>query len=398
MELDKLFPLMGNTYPQRYGLQGGIVNTHTHPRGTIASGDGRADLFIPHYQEVYGDVIAIGNTKVAITTSALALTQKAEWQALSKYTRIHVAGLMTEHTDPNDIVTGYDRPDGEEAWIAMKMFIRAISNSGGYDVDDVSKVIPCIKAMNRTAWKHKKKAMVLKIHCERKYTPTGRIIPFMERERVSILRDVEYILQEVPEAEIEICHVSDGDTIEAIRYFRSKGYNVSGEISPHYTLYTCDDLFEGPGGGTALDVHKFCLPIFKSSRDRRIIWDAMVSGEPYWHFGNDEACHNNDPTQDGGVKINNRGIVVGGQTQVPEAIISYVIEKFVEMDRSRYLQGFLVDNARRLYGLPFRNSVTNFKFGEWKVPHELGMDFPKEDQRVRCVVAMGGEARKYQVD
>jgi dihydroorotase len=300
---------------------------------------------------------------------------------------------MTESTNPEEVVVGYDRPYGEEAWIAMKMFLRAVSNSGGHDVDDVKAIIPCVKAMTHTKWKHKRQPMVLKIHCERKFTTLGRRIPIDDRERIAVERDVEYILREVPEAHIEVCHVSDGDSVEAIRYYQSKGYNVTGEICPHYAEYSNDDLFEDGNGGTGFSSKHFCLPKFKGPLHKRIILDTMLSGEPWWHYGDDGACHHHDPSQPSGVKINNRGIVVGGQTQLPKAVISYVIEKFVDAGRTEHLQGFLVDNARKLYGLEPNDEARIFQESEWAVPMVLEKVLP--GKTISCHVAMGGQTRRY---
>ncbi len=377
-------------------ISGGLVNTHGHPRNPYeGDGDGRSELMIPLYNRVFADVIGIGNTMIPLTTIDRATTMKGRWQALSHRTNIHVAGLMTETTSPEEIVAGYDRPAGTEAWIAMKMFLRSVSNAGGHDVDNVSAIIPCLKAMTHTKWHHKKKSMVLKIHCERKFTALGRRITIDDRERVAVERDVEFILGQVPEAVIEICHVSDGDTIEAIRYYQKQGYNVSGEISPHYTEYSADDLFEDGHGGTAFNSSCFCLPKFKSPKDRRIILDAMLSGESCFHYGDDGACHDENPTLAKGVKVNSSGIVLGGQTQLPEAVISYTLEQFADAGRIEHAQNFLVGNARRLYGLEMTSQSTSFREEKWVVPEVLSQSFP--DKTINCRVAMGGKTRRYRV-
>jgi dihydroorotase len=248
-------------YPEIVVIEDGIINEHGHPRNPKIDGDGRSELIIRYYQEVYGDVFGIGNTLIAITTIALAYEMKKKWQALSPWTRMHVVGLLTENSVPEEIVSGYDRPDGEEAWVAMKMFLRAVSNAHGADVDNIENIMECLRAMTYTKWRHKKKPMRLKIHCERKYTLLGRLIPVMDRERIAFMRDVEYLFTRVPDAEIQICHVSDGDTIEAIRELRRKGFKIYGEISPHYTEYVVDDLFEDEHGAQdSMDIGSVCLP------------------------------------------------------------------------------------------------------------------------------------------
>jgi dihydroorotase len=377
-------------------IKGGIINTHGHPRNPSEDGDGRSELIIPTYDKVFRDVIAIGNTMTPLTTINRAISMKGKWASIAKWTDIHVAGMLTEKSYPDEIVAGYDRPPGEEAWVAMKMFLRAVSNAGGHDVDDIQSVIPCLKAMSDvSSFRHKKRPMVLKIHCERKWTLLGRVIPINDRERIAVERDVEFLLKEVPEAHIEICHVSDGATIEAIRYLRQKGFNVFGEISPHYTEYTEDDLFDDGKGGTGFNSHCFCLPKFKSSKDRQIILDAMLSGDKAFHYGDDAACHDLHPTEKRGAKISEAGIVVGGQTQIAEATVAYVVEQFATAGRLEHLQGFLVDNARNLYGLPAHEGLTtNFALKPWEVPREIS-EVVSGIGTVRAVVAMGGQRREY---
>jgi hypothetical protein len=221
-------------YPSQVVIAG-ILNTHTHPRGTDEDKDGRAEMHIPLWAEVAHDILAIGNTVPPLTTTALAEPQKERWQAIvppGRPLRIHVAGLITEHTDPADVVAGYDRPDGEEVWLSMKMFIRSASNAHGADVDDVSKMIPVLRAMTETKFIHKKRPMALSLHLERKWDSFGNRVHFLNRERESMKRDLLYLLQQVPEAHLIICHVSDAATIELIRRLRSLGYNVWGELCP----------------------------------------------------------------------------------------------------------------------------------------------------------------------
>lgn len=372
---------------------GGIINTHTHPRDIEADGDGRTECFVPYYNGIYSDIIGIGNTVVPMTTCERGLVQKAKWQQHTT-TRVHCAGLMTEDTDPDDVIAAYDRPAEEQVFIAMKAFIRAVSNSNGHDVNDIHKIIPTIRAMNDVSrFRHRKTPMVTKLHCERKWTPLGLRIPVVERETAALRRDIETILTEVPEAHLEICHVSDGATIEAIDHYRSRGFNVCGEIAPHYGLYCTDDLYEDGNGGTALNSHRFCLPAFKSVKDKMIILGAMTSGKPWYYFGNDEACHHDDPTQEKGVKTNRRGITLGGQTQIPEAIISFVIEEFAKAGRLNYLSAFLNQNARTFYGLPASNDIIMFERKSWIIPNTI--EKVLEKKTITCSVAMGGQERLF---
>lgn len=387
------------SYPKTLRVPG-IFNPHAHPRNPDEDGDGRSELLMPLFARAYEEVVGIGNTIVPITTSALARRMKARWQSLvpvHSRMRVHVAGLLTERTSPEDIIRGYDRPDGEEVWLVMKMFVRAASNSGGADVEDMRAIIPCLKAMTHTRFSYKTKPMHLMIHAERKQDLFGRRIGILGRERASIERDIPFLLKEVPEAELTICHVSDWWTIDLIRYLRSCGYKVFGEIAPHYSQYCLDDLFENGSGGTGLDIHKFCVPPFKTEESRARVDEAMVSGEECFHFGSDEACWANDPSRDKMVKVNKRGIVLGGQTQIAEAVISYVAERFIEEGKGEKEMGdYLSRNGRAHLGLPQSETLVELRREDWTVPEEISRPSPHFGT-LTARVAMGGQVRKYRV-
>jgi len=301
---------------------------------------------------------------------------------------------MHEGTTPADVIAGYDMPSQERAWIAMKMFMRSVSNSHGADVDDLSKAIPAIRAMAETKFRHQKGPMPLSVHAERKYYTNGKRIFFLDRNKESMERDITRIFNEVPNARVIICHVNSKFAVDMIRHFRALGFDIWGEISPHYTMYTCDDLFDGPGGSTMFNAHLFCLPIFGTEEDRAAITEAMLSGEPWWFYGDDGACHWDNPALSKGVKINSDGFVVGGQTQIPRATISYVIEKFAEAGKLTLLADFLSNNGRKAFHLPAADYTTRFVRRDWEVENELGYESPTLG-RLKARVAMGGQTRRY---
>jgi dihydroorotase len=400
MNLNRLWETAaGIPYPDSVKLLGPF-NTHTHPRDTDLEKDGRAEMHVPLLAEVFEDANCMGNTVPPLTTPDLARAKGAQWRALVPVDRplkLRIGGLVHEGASPRDVVWGYDKPSGEQSWHYMKMFIRAASNSNGADVSDVTKVIPVLKAMtDASAFRYQKQPMTLAVHAERKFAENGKRIMFLEREWESIQRDIEYILREVPGIKLVVCHVGDRRTIEQIRKWRKLGHNVWGELAPHYSVYTCDDLFEGPGGGTKMNAHIFCLPIFHTEEDRAAVEAAMLSGEPWWIFGSDDACWTDDPTQESGVKIDKNGFVTGGQTQIPEANVSFVIEKFIAAGLGEQeLNRFLSLNGREAYGLSAPTTSIRFKREDWEVSLYIERTAPHRHLKAR--VAMGGATRRYRV-
>ncbi len=397
-EIDRLFDTAKAAahYPPFIFLPA-VFNSHGHPRDTQAEGDGRAEMMIPLYAEVFGDVMGMGNTIQPLITAHLARLKGQQWRTLipdPRRLKMHVAGLMHEGTIPAEVIAGYDMPSQEQAWIAMKMFMRSVSNSHGADVDNLTHVIPSIRAMAETKFRHQKGPMPLSVHAERKFYSNGKRIFFLDRNKESMERDITRIFNEVPTARVIICHVNSKFAVDMIRRFRALCFDIWGEISPHYTLYTCDDLFDGPNGSTMFNAHLFCLPIFGTEEDRAAIMEAMLSGEPWWFYGDDGACHWDNPTLPKGVKINSDGFVVGGQTQIPRATISYVIEAFAEAGKTHLLANFLSHNGRQAFHLPAAKFETHFVRRDWQVQHEIGYDSPTLG-KLKARVAMGGQTRRY---
>jgi len=398
--LEALFGPVKSPYPDFVEITGAF-DPHTHFRNPREDGDGRSELIIPHVSRIFEDANSIGNTSPALLSSAKAREMRTRWQALvpaSAQMRVHVSPLITETTQFDDILGALDDEPGTAAALAPKMFLRAVSNSGGSDVGDVRKVIPLLRQLfTKSSYLHRNQLPILKIHAEKKFTRLGRQISILDRERAAIEHDIELILSEIPDARLEICHVSLASTIEAIEHYQNEGFFVCGEIAPHYTAQTIDDLFEDGTGGTGMNANCFCVPLFKSESDRRVVHGAMLSGKPYFYYGGDGACHVEDPTQVKGVKTNARGISVGGQTQIPEAVMSYVFEQFFEAGRTvADIQEFVSNRARRVYGLPQGTRSVRFVREDWVVPETISHTFA-DGTTITCRVAMGGEIRKYRV-
>lgn len=399
-EIEALFGPLKNPYPDVVEITGAF-ETHGHFRNPFGDGDGRSELIVPYFARVFEDGNSIGNTSPALLHSAPARAMRTRWQeCVPRETpmRVHVSPLITERTSFDDIVGALDDEPGTAAALAPKMFLRAVSNSGGADVGDVRTVIPLLRRLfSQTSYVHRQQLPILKIHAEKKFTKLGRRICILERERAAVEQDIELILSEIPHARLEICHVSLASTIEAIEYYQGQGFFVCGEIAPHYTAQTLDDLFEDGAGGTGMNANCFCVPLFKTDSDRRVIHDAMLSGKPYFYYGGDGACHAENPTKMKGSKTNPHGISVGGQTQIPEAVMSYVFERFFEAGRSTGdIQEFVANRARRIYGLPPGTRTVRFVRRDWVVPETISKTFD-DGTVLQCRVAMGGQTRRYQI-
>jgi dihydroorotase len=93
-------------------------------------------------------------------------------------------------------------------------------------------------------------------------------------------------------------------------------------------------------------------------------------------------------------KINPQGFVFGGQTQVPAAVVSYVIELFALHGKLDLLPAFISHNGRDAYHLPRSKVESVFRFEEWVVPDTISRTSPTLGT-LTARVAMGGQKRRY---
>ncbi len=373
-------------------------NGHLHPRDDDLVCDGRSEMLVPLFADHYYGGVFVGNTYPAITTPLISLQKKATWQALippSSRFEIRIAALLTEETTPEMIIAGYDQPDGQQAFDVMKMYLKSVSNATGHDVDNIDKVIPCIHAMTYTKWQHQREPMRLMIHAERKWDFAGARIGILDREFHAMQRDIMRILAKVPDAILIICHVSDKRTIEFIRYLRSLGYWVYGEIAPQYAIWCLDDLFEDSKGGTALNGPIFNVPCFKQEDSRVVVLETMLSGDPGFFFASDDACHgdNENSNRLRGFKIVD-GRVIGGGTQLPEAVVSFVLECFEEAGKIEMADNFLSHFGRDAHGLPRYDMPEWYERYDWTVQDRIERTSPLLGY-IRSKLAMVGMPRRF---
>jgi dihydroorotase len=351
-----------------------FVDLHSHLRNSLSDGDGRMEMNMRHALHHQDILVHIGNGSPAILdqTSAnqeLAKANACKKQAESDDSRcdepldIYAAPLMTDRTTPEMIFeTRRPQPRNILFW---KAFLSGVSNDGGNSVTDFKKLHDTLRAFY--VQPNIARPMILHVHAERKWTRSGRRIPMTDREWYAIRKDIEELLVRHPLLTLVIKHVSDWRTLEQIKKWRQRGFNVYAEICPHY-FYRChEDLYEGPGGGTAFNLHDLCWPLYKSEKSMLALREAALSGVDWVMMGRDWACHNDDAAQKKGVKVNNDGVVVGGVTLLPVVANSIVIDLFVDAGCIENINPYISANARRVHGLPPATTLWRYDRMPWVI-------------------------------
>lgn len=343
------------------------VDTHVHLRNSLADGDGRMEMNMRRVGTHHGIIFHIGNGSPAILDQASADQELAKARACLEpgdRLRIYAVPLMRDDTTPKMIIdTRLAAPRTVRSW---KAFLSGVSNDGGNSVSDFTKLDATLSAFYEPVARADE--AVLDIHAERKFDRSGRRIPMKDREWYAIKTDIAELLADHPQLSVTIKHVSDKRTLKQIAAWREQGYKVYAEICPHYLFRCHEDLYEGPGGGTAFNLHDLCWPIYKDEASMQALRKAVLSGADWIMMGLDWACHNDDPAQAGRVKVNNDGVVVGGVTILPAVAKCLILDLFAEAGCLDRINGYISRNARRVYGLPPADRLDRYDRIPWQVP------------------------------
>jgi dihydroorotase len=343
------------------------IDLHAHLRNSRADGDGRMELNMRQIGSHHEIIVHIGNGLPAILDQTSADQELAKANVClepDEKLQIFAGPLMTDKTTPAMIMeTRMHQPRNVLFW---KAFLSGVSNDGGNSVTDFKKMHHTLRAFYDSSVDAS--PMPLHIHAERKRDLHGKRIPIEDREWYAIRKDVSQLLTHHPDLTIVIKHVSDWRTIEQIKKWRQRGFKIFAEVCPHY-LYRChDDLFEGPGGGTAFNLHDLCWPIYKDEKSMIALRELVLSGVDWVMLGTDWACHNDDSAQNKNVKVNDDGIVVGGVTILPGVAKSIIIDLFVEAGCIENINSYISSNARRVHGLPAATMLDQYDRIPWEIP------------------------------
>jgi len=95
--------------------------------------------------------------------------------------------------------------------------------------------------------------------------------PYLDNPEVDMVdRDIK-LLRKYPKAHYHVLHISSLRTLELIERAKADGLNISGEVTPHHLLYSCDDIREKDSS------FKMNPPI-RTKKDRDALRGALQSG------------------------------------------------------------------------------------------------------------------------
>lgn len=77
---------------------------------------------------------------------------------------------------------------------------------------------------------------------------------------------------------LHICHVSNIESVEAIRHFKKRGAPVTAEVSPHHLALTDELVSSGKGGQYSYNTHAKMKPPLCEDVDRQALIEALEDG------------------------------------------------------------------------------------------------------------------------
>jgi len=326
-------------------------NTHFHPRNREE--DARFETAGPFQFQRYHRGIGIGNLGEPVRTAERALWW---YQMVKRYAdecgfprfEFYVAPVINDETTPEDIYELADLP-----------FVRGIktlpwggttgAHAGGISNFFADRFRACLQAaqdINRSGTRFN-----WYVHAE---WPDQRIPPVL-REPMFV-PTLGHYGESLPDLPISVEHVSKREMIAFVR--AGKGRFGGGLTSHHIRVTThmadADDFLK-------------CMPYPGNPSDAEAVLEAMLSGEPWWYLGTDDAPHlkhGHKLRQDGKPPASG---VFSGPCELEE-----IVATFARHDRLEHLEDFVCINGARQNDLPDAvDGTVEFVEEPYEVPDEI---------------------------
>ncbi len=95
-------------------------------------------------------------------------------------------------------------------------------------------------------------------------------------EAAFVMRDCALSL--LTGARLHICHVSNAESVEVIRWYKSRGAPITAEVSPHHLTLTDEVVATGSNGRGSYDTHAKMKPPLCEESDRLALIAALEDG------------------------------------------------------------------------------------------------------------------------
>lgn len=165
--------------------------------------------------------------------------------------------------------------------------------------------------------------------------------------------------EKFPRLKITMEHITTADAVKLVNDYE----HLRATVTLHHLVLTLDDVIGG-----MLNPHHFCKPIIKRPKDREALMEAVLEAHPKLMFGSDSAPHPRS------AKESAQG--AAGIFSAP-ILLPCLAQLFEQHHALAYLQAFVSDNAKRLYGLVnLPEKEVTLHEQPWQVPERVGEVVP----------------------
>lgn len=302
--------------------------------------DGAAlQAVLPFTAAQFARAIVMPNLKPPVTTTeqALAYRQRilAALPAGAKFEPLMTL-YLTERTEPAEV----ERAKASGIVHGFKLYPAGATTHSEAGVTDIRRVDSVLARMAELG-------MILQVHGE--VTDPG--VDVFDREARFIDTVLAPVIDRFPKLRVVFEHIT---TREAVEFVRRARPGVGATITPQHLLMNRNALFTG-----GIRPHHYCLPVLKTEPDRRVLLEAIASGDPRFFLGTDSAPHARHAKE---AACGCAGIFSA------HAAIELYAEAFEAAGAIEKLQGFASEYGARFYGLPYNTDTVTLTKESWDVP------------------------------
>jgi dihydroorotase len=225
----------------------------------------------------------------------------------------------------------------ESGAVGGKFYPARVTTNSEDGIKDLKSIYPLLEIMQE-------RGIVLNIHGEE---PESFCL---DREK-NFLKKVDELIHLFPRLRIVLEHISDRASVEYIMESRGQ---IAATITVHHLLLTLDDVIGNP-----INPHHFCIPVAKTTQDRKALLQAAFSGNPKFFLGTDSAPHPRE------VKEFAQGSPGIYTAPVAVPLLVQIFDKAGNLNR---LEDFTSKFGSEFYQLPINSQKICFIKQEWTVP------------------------------
>jgi dihydroorotase len=269
-------------------------------------------------------------------------------ERLVAYREAIVAAVAPHRFEP--LMTLFLRPYDEATLAAarphivgIKLYPEGVTTNSAGGVSDLQAIEPTLALMERIG-------IPLLVH--------GESHGFVLDREAEFLPIYARWAERFPRLTIVMEHITTAAAVALLDRFP----NLAATVTLHHLLITLDDV-----AGGLLSPHLFCKPIAKRPEDRAALLEAALQPHPRLMFGSDSAPHPVHRKEAAGC--------AAGVFTAP-VILPLLAELFASHGAPGSLQGFVSDNARRIYGITPPEKAVTLDERPWQVPERYGEVVP----------------------